>query len=358
MLKKLTYIIPLIIVTAFGFYLNSRYYQYYFQDAGYPGAMPLLMATFFISSELCLWAFSSNKNAVSISLKYGLVIFSIFVTLSSQYTSTSEKYSDSAVEIYEKIDNSLMIADYRDQVKIQDTRIDQIFRQRENDFMFTMTDESLKFAQSQKSKYEALLKKLLSQDKQEIKKVYEVSNIYQWFSVDLPRIFKSGLNEEFIRVIFQLFSSLILAAMSPVCISLLRAYKPPKQKKPVKPKQAPKPRASKLAVQLEPTEPENLAISEIIPESIIPEPVVIPEPVKLTKTGASNIVIMLLKEDYLKLSPEEVSSGFEKLPDATKHNLHYSPEECKIMQDFIISNKLEDEDKDKIMEVWNNANNR
>ncbi len=321
--------------------------------------MPLLMATFFISSELCLWAFSSNKNAVSISLKYGLVIFSIFVTLSSQYTSTSEKYSDSAVEIYEKIDNSLLIKDYREQIKIQDTRIDQIFRQRENDFMFTMTDESLKFAQSQKSKYEALLKELLTQDKQEIIKVYEVSNIYQWFSVDLPRIFKSGLNEEFIRVIFQLFSSLILAAMSPVCISLLRSYKPPKQRKAVKPKQIPKPKVSKLAVQLEPTEQENLAISEIIPESIIPEPVIIPElEIKLTKTGASNIVIMLLKEDYLKLSPEEVSAGFEKLPDATRHNLHYSSEECRVMQDFIISNKLEDEDKDKIMEVWNNANNR
>lgn len=342
-MKKLFFIIPLSLVAIYGFTLNFDYYSLYFSDANYSGNLPFKMALFFILSELVLWAFSSNKNIISISLKYGLVIFSIFATLSSQFTSTSEKETESNKIVFEKIDHSSTIDHYLNQILIQDNRINQIFNQRGDDFLFTKTDDSLLKAESEKLKYEKLLSELQNKNETEIKEVYTVSSIYGWFAVELPRIAQSGLNEEFVRVMFQLFSSLILAAMSPVCISLIRNFKPD-NKKPHKKSKHKKIVFPKI----------ELPVLKFPRFKKIPEPEPPPEPMK--KTSASNIVKMILSGDNGLLSPETTYEEFLAHPDREKKKLIYSIEDCKIIYDFIVSNALEHKNKDKIMEVWSGEN--
>ena len=339
-MKKFLFILPLIAVSSFGFLLNGNYYRYYFHDSGYPGTMPVLMAVFFISSELILWSFSSSKNAISIILKYGLVLFSVVATLSSQYNSTSEKESDSEIIVYEKIDHSSTINHYLNQVKIQDDRINQIFEERKNKSYYGLTDDEMVFAQTEKAKYEKLLYDLQNKNEEEIKEVYEIKSIYLWFAVDLPRIAKSGLNEEFIRIIFQLFSSLILAAMSPVCISLIRTHKTD-NKKTVK--KAKKKKFNFLKIKL-----PVLKLPKIR-RKLKPAEAIVHEPMK--KTSALNIVKMLLRDDVL-MSPEVACEEFRAIKDSATRGLRYSVEECKIIYDFIVGNGLENNSKDKIMEVW------
>ena len=335
-MKKLLYTMILSLVSIYGFGLNFNYYRLYFIDSGYPDLMPILMSGFFVLSEFSLWSFS-RKNFVSILLKYGLIIFSIVATLSSQFTSTSQKITESAVNIYEKIDNSADIKRYEEQIKKQDERIDLIFEERKEKSYYGLTDKEMDFAQSEKARYEKLLSDIKSENKIEIQEVFEVKSIYAWFAVDLPRIFKSGLNEEFIRVIFQLFSSFILAAISPVCISLIRTYKP-EQKKQVK-----KHSRKKFTVP-------KISLPKIkLPK--IKKPV-INESEPLKRTSASNIVKMLLTGEYGLLSPEIAYKEFLEHPDRDKKKLTYSVGDCRFVYDFIVDNNLENKDKDEIMEVW------
>lgn len=359
-MKKLILLsIPLSIVAAFAFTLNGSYYRYYFIDANYPSQMPLLMAIFFIASELILWSFSSQKNFISILLKYGLVLFSILATLSSQFASTSEKETENEKLIYEKIDNSADIKRYEDQIKIQDERINSIFAERKEKSYYGLTDDEMDFAQTEKSKYEKLLDSLKFENKTEIQEVYTVSNIYNWMAEDLPRIFKSGLNEEFIRVLFQLFSSIILAAIAPVCISLIRSnsiIKPEIEMilEPIPDKIDEIPELTPVIEEIKP----EIEIEMIQPTEPWPRPDPIPEPVEvnqLSRIAASNITMMLLRGNKFLLRPETASKRFLKVEDSEVKGLMYSTGECQIMYDFIIEHKLENESKEKIMEVWNNG---
>ena len=351
-MKKIFFILPLVIVSAFGFFLNGNYYFYYFESSGYPGLMPVLMSLFFISSELILWSFSSNKNAVSIILKYGLVLFSVVATLSSQYNSTSEKESDSEIIVFEKIDHSSTISHYLNQIAIQDDRINAIFEERKEKSYYGLTDDEMNFAQDEKTKYEKLLYDLQNKNEIEIKDVYKVDSIYAWFAVDLPRIASSGLNEEFIRVIFQLFSSLILAAMSPVCISLVRTYKPDNKKSDVKRK--PKKTRHKKYVF-----PKIKIPTVKIPKIKLPaiKKIHASEPEPMKRTSASNIVKMILSGDNGLMSPVIACEEFLQHPERESKKLIYSLEDCRTIYDFIVSSGLENKNKDEILEAWNERSN-
>jgi hypothetical protein len=337
-------------MAGFAFYLNSKYYLYYFKDSGYPENMPFLMAIFFISSELILWSFSNQKNFVSILLKYGLVIFSILATLSSQFASTSERNSENERLVYEKIDNSGIIAEYQEEIKIQNDRINDIFTERKEKSYYGLTEDELKYAQEEKAKYEQKIEALRFENKAEIQEVFVVENMYHWMASDLPRIFKNGLNEEFIRVIFQLFSSLILAAIAPVCISLIRTFKFEHKKQSGKFKHKkimlPKIRLPKIKLP-------KIKLPAI---KKIPSPV--PEPEPLKRTSISNIVKMLLTGENGLLSPEIASKEFTKIKDCKSRGLMYCIDECRQVYDFIVSHGLENKNKDEILERWINENNR
>jgi len=309
-MKRLLKISPLIIVASYGFFLNSKYYTYYFKDSGYPGLMPILMALFFILSEVVLWSYSSNKNKVALFLKYGLVLFSIFATLSSQYNSTSTKILDNKKVVYEKIDNTKIIESYLEQIKIQDKRIDQIFRQRENDFIFTLTDDSLKYAQDEKLKYQKKIEDLQTENKKDIQEVFTDKSIYKWFAIDLPRISKGGLNEEFIRVLFQLFSSLILAFIAPVCITLARNI-------------------------------YNIEIIKLLPvkKKTVKKTV---KKLNLDKGNIDDIITILLYVKGNMLTAKECAEKFTGVYDRTENVKYkkYTEDKCKIVRDEIIRQGL------------------
>lgn len=305
-------------VALYAFILNGNYYAQYFVDSGYPGFMPQKMAVFFIATELCLWAFASRKNAVSIALKYGLVLFSIFATLSSQYTSTSEKQDNNAELVYEKIDRSADIEMYREQIKIQDERINSIYRQREENLMFSRTESDLDKAEAEKAKYEKLLSEAQSVNAVEVSEIYESKTIYAWFADDLPRIFQEGWTAEFIRILFQLFSSIILAAVAPMCISMIRAMD---IKKPV-------------------SEPINIIQDEIIEEPII----------ELNKSDKRKIITMIFfyhEKLGTLISPKDMIKHFEDLHSKDPAIKAYTLEECQAVWDELAQNKLLDTNREE-----------
>lgn len=343
-MNRIVYVLPLSGVAAFGFYLNSDYYQLYFADAGYPGTLPLLMALFFISSELVLWSFANRENPISILLKYGLVVFSIFATLSSQFTSTSLKESASAKIVYEKIDNSAEINWYKEQIEIQNGIINDINKMRAEKLVFTLSEDSMIKAENKRDEYEKKLDELKSENKEEIAEVYQVDNIYFWFASELPRIIKSGLNEELIRVLFQLFSSILLAAMAPVCISILRGYKAPIKDEP-----------EELSDPVS-TESEEREVLEVVD---IQFPEYKPKKEEMSKSDKSNILKMLLyyysEKKKEVMPPEEAAQFFLNLHKEKESVKAYSLAECKKIYDMIIEKNLIGKDKEIIREEIVNA---
>ena len=232
------------------------------------------MSITFIIFESALWIYTSDKYYLKI-LKISLVIFSVLVTLSSQFTATSEKENIIINTSYQEIDISGDIEYYKKQIKTQDDRINQIFRQRENDFIFTLTEDSLKTAQTEKLKYENLLKDLQSEKKSTVENINKVETIYDWYSYDLPMLFSGDVTSDFIRVLFQLFSSIIMALIAPVCLSMIRLYKPVKHRK------------QAVNTPKQPLTPEKPEVKEIIQEpEIIPDE---PE-IQLSTTAVSNII--------------------------------------------------------------------
>ncbi len=327
----------LLSVSAFAFYLNAGYYELYFISSGYQERLSLQMSVFFITSEFSLWAFSGNKNFISILLKYGLIIFSIFATLSSQFTSTSQLESDNKIEVSSKIDMSSDIEYYREQIRIQDNRIDEIFNQRGDSFLFTKTEDSLMKAESEKLKYENLLSEALNDHREEIEEIYNVKSIYYWFSTDLPMILNDGLNENLIRVLFQLFSSFILAAMAPVCISILRSSRKEKEMDQVDPDtvQEENPKA---------TEEDHHEYPSYTPPAEDPE---------LSGIDKREILKMITYKypDEKFMQPEEAAEYFKKFSEKNPNVKPYSVQDCRKVYDELFDKNLEGEDKEKIKEM-------
>jgi len=162
------------------------------------------------------------------------------------------------------------------------------------------------------------------------------------------------LSPRWLKLYAQVTLSFLISLMAPAGILMLSALR----NIPVKPEIEPiKPVISDNTDEISELNPVIEGIKPEIKESepeIIPE--IIPEPVnQLSRIAASNITMMLLRGNKFLMRPEVAYEKFKEVPDRDAKKLIYSTEECKIMYDFIIENKLENESKEKIMERWNNG---
>lgn len=211
--------IPPIILALLGMGINAQYFNLYFLDGGYPVALSAIMAVAFIGFESYLW-FKSDRYRW---LKVSMVIFSILVTLSSQFSSTSAREVEAVITVNEAAGHADDVARYeRELVEINEA-LSAINDARTEDFMFTRTDSDLEYYRSEKAKYEDLLTEARAANWEAVSESTDVRTIYEWFAVDLPDILRDGITPDLIRVLFQLFSSFVLALMAPVCLTLVRS---------------------------------------------------------------------------------------------------------------------------------------
>jgi len=337
-MKKILPILSLSTVCAFGLSLNWYYYTIYFNDANYGYKLSISMAVFFILSELSLWGFSGRKNGIAVFLKYSLVAFSIFATLSSQFTSTSQKEQQNAEMVYEKTGTEEDVKYYREQIAIQDKIIQQYVSARAENAYFTKTQDEFEEAKIKKDDYEKKLELAQAVNRQQVSEVFTTKTIYAWFSNDLPELFRNGFTENLVRVLFQFFSSLLLAMMSPVAISTIRGMNPPSApEKPVSKPHAPPDKEIK-------TEPKKLERKPAKKKTAFE---------KLSDHEVSDILKMMfwpvVQRTGEPMEPEAMVSGFQKVRETQPHVKEYSLEECKAVYDEVVRRELMESESDKIV---------
>ena len=211
-------LIPPIILATLGCGINAQYFNLYFLDAGYPVGLSTVMAISFIGFESFLW-FRSDQYKW---LKVSMVIFSILVTLSSQFSSTSARETEAVTVINQAAGHAEDVARYERELEEINAAMAAINQARTEDFMFTRTDADLNYYRAEKARYEDLLTEARAANWEAVSESVSVRTIYDWFAVDLPEILRDGIAPDLIRVLFQLFSSFVLALMAPVCLTLVR----------------------------------------------------------------------------------------------------------------------------------------
>jgi len=211
-----------------GMVINGQYFFFYFQEAGYQAVLSPSMAFTFIVFESLLWLRSSRYKW----LKVSMLCFSVLVTMSAQYSSTSKVEVNSANSINQAYGYESNIDRYKDEIKNATDEINRINTMRQENFLFSRTDNDLEYYRAEKARYEQLLKK---ERDSYIKSIPTKKTIYDWFAYDLPQIIKNGVTSEFIRILFQAFSSFVLALVAPVCFSLIEKKEPPTEAKRLKP---------------------------------------------------------------------------------------------------------------------------
>jgi len=298
-------------MTATGAILNGIYYNLYFLSAAYPKLLSLFMAMAFIAFELLLW-FYTGKSWLNI-LKISMVVFSVAVTMASQYEATSEKETQITSQVFEVKDFSGDIEYYRERIKQLDDRIDEYISQNKV-FGTARLKEEREAAEAEKAEIIKKLDELMSRKDTEVEHTIKVSTVYNWFAEDLPLIFKGEINANFIRIIFQLFSSVILALLAPVSLTLIRR------------------RQSDIGI---PT-----SLSAYMPDN---QPMA-----KHDKAQILKMLTYYMPSGGELMSPEKAVDEFARIHKAKESVKDYSIEECMEVYNEIFSRGLQDKTAEEI----------
>lgn len=226
---KALYIFPLAILAALGISINSAYYFDSFVTAGYPVLFALGLSGSYMGLESVLWLYPGAGWYLPV-LKVAIIFFSISATLGSQFFSTSQLEADINKTIYEEIGTSEAVDYYLEQIKKQDDRIDSIYREREEKTIYTLSQSSLENAELKKSEYEKKLEEARRENEIDFQEITKPLSIYSFYAYRIPEIINGDRGEDFIRVLFQLFSSVILALVAPICLSMIKVSASPGDK--------------------------------------------------------------------------------------------------------------------------------
>lgn len=211
---------PLIVSAGLGVFLNGSYYNSSFLSAGYGAFFSLWLSVSLMLMEAILWLY--KPGWIGNGVKIILLFFSVSMTLGAQFFSTSELQSSTAEQVMIATGSDEQIAYLRSQISKEDQRIDSIFEARAKDLVYTRTDDALYDAQKRKSNYEAELSSLLTDRTEDVRQINSPKTLYSWISDDMPKILTSGMTENLIRLLYQLISSILLALMAPISLSMIR----------------------------------------------------------------------------------------------------------------------------------------
>ena len=332
---KFLYILPLAALAALGISINSAYYFDSFINAGYPVLFAYGLSGSFMGLEAVIWIYPGRSWFLP-ALKFSIIVFSISATLGSQFFSTSELESDITKAVYVELDTSGDVEYYRDQIKILNTRIDEYISQ-QLIFGSERNREEREKAESDKAKYELKLEGSQNQKQEDVEKINKPLSIYSFYAYRIPEILSGNFGEDFIRVCFQLFSSVLLALIAPICLSMIRMsiiYRKPENDNPID------------------LDFENKEIEEPIKEEKQQKT---PENKSRTKDLARIIDMLLFYyPDKGIISPEKAVEFFHNINKSRPHVKAYSIEDCKKVYEKVIPfNGL---DKEQIKsEVLQNA---
>lgn len=325
-MKKFLYIFPLSILCAGGIYINGAYYFQSYMSSGYSQFFSLGLAILFMLLEFTLWFYASGKAYLNI-LKFSIVIYSVTITMGAQYFSTSKLESEIAETIYVEVDTSGDVEYYRQKIDALDERLN-VFIEQQRLFGSERSREEREAVESEKQDWIDKLEESQDRKQDDVQKINKPTSVYNWYAYSLPKIFEGEMSEDFIRVLFQLFSSILLALIAPISLTMIKQYKP----------------ATKQTVTRQVTpEPEEIKTTDGKPLNL--NNVKWPRPKRLTPPEKSDILRMMYwyksKETGPVLTPVKTSEAFAKMYKG-KSGRVYTVEECQAVWDEIVSRGVQD----------------
>lgn len=232
-IKKTLITLPLFILSLLGVAVNGIYYVNSHNSSGYGSLLAFLMSICFLGLEFVLYLYKLKvlSNRWLIALKLLLIAFSILITMSAQFfsTSVSEVTSNKAVNNSEII--LQQIEDNRVEKDQLNNRLNTYSEQDNTKLAREASEERIRFLSSENTRLYALL---LSDETT----IEQPKNVYSYYADKF-----NWLEPEDVRIIFQLISSFILAILAPVALTLMKhvrdipkpeVKKKPKTKSPVK----------------------------------------------------------------------------------------------------------------------------
>jgi hypothetical protein len=357
--KKFIFILPLAVLASLGIAINSAYYYQSYDTANYGYLFSIGLSATFMGLEAVLWLMSVNKWYISV-LKVAIVFYSVTITLGSQFYSTSELESDIAKTVYVELDTSGDVEYYRKKIDELDLRINEYIAQQKI-FGTERSREERESAEKQKDEYLQKLEGSQNKKQEDVKKINNPISIYSFYAYRIPEILNGDIGEDFIRVCFQLFSSVLLAIIAPISLSMIKNYKPVKivHKPFVKKKQPKKDNTPILKPEISPKLPKVETKTEMPPVKQPktvpikpPEPEIIPDH-GMSKIDRKNILKMLLWDfdDKRRIAPpEEAEQRFLVVHNDRPEIKAYKKEECKKIYDLLLNKRTAGKNKKEIIE--------
>jgi len=310
--KKTLITLPLIILSFVGVLVNLIYYINSFNNSGYGSLLAVLMSVCFLGLEYVLYLYNIKilSNRWLKALKVLIISFSIVITMSAQFFSTS---------VNEVISNKAVNKSAIYLQQIEDNRAEKLKKEKLLE-TYSLQDNSKSARQDTEARIEFLSNDnirlyalLLSKDTITEKP----KNSYTYYADKIP-----GVEPEDVRIIFQFISSFILAILAPVALTIMKHVRSSE---------------SSVTVKPEPIQPEKI-------------PEVVKDP-KIKNSVIQVLILLLFTFDENKeiMEPQEAFVRFNKLlknkrPNVIPHTL----EEITEVYNLIIKNKIKGKTADTI----------
>lgn len=231
MIKRFFYSSLLIVVAIGGISINAYYYAYSFYKSGYEH-ISWVLAVFYILLESVLWLYDIKKlkgplYAIAVIVRYFIIIYSITITLGAQFLSTSIEESNKSKDVIARVDYQKEIDEYSAEISILNTQI-QTYIDQQRIFGALRNKEDRTKAEQRRDDLTARRDLAISKRDSQVEeiKASKPRTVFLWLHERFKLGFSNGWNtEENIQIIYQLFGSILLALMAPICLSMLKYYR-------------------------------------------------------------------------------------------------------------------------------------
>lgn len=306
-MNRLLYTAPLATLASIGVAINSAYYFHSFIHSGYGPNYAVALAVAFMFLEVALWLYSSYRQWYLAILKFAIVFYSIFITLSGQYFSTSIAETTARKAISNTTGYEEEIQDYREQIEALNGQIDKYIDQNRL-FGSERNRADRERAETKRDELQQRLYNARDMLRSEEAIIEPPKTAYDLFAG------WTKIDTDTIRFVFQLFASTLLALLAPISLTMIRRGRDVPEPEPIQPVEPPS------FGTFNPGLPDHdkATILKML----------------LWYVEHSNGDLML---------PEQAEKEFKRLHEEKETVKKYSLDDCRAVYDEIISRGLEGE---------------
>lgn len=187
------------------------------------------MAFFFISLEGVLWLYNirllhGTLGLIVKILRYAILIYSVLITLSAQFLSTQRHESDQTSHALQAVDHQKDIDNYAQEISVLNKQI-QTYIEQQRIFGTNSNRSDRAAAEARRDLLTSLQRQAIEKRDSQSERIIKALplTVFDWMDQQLRDPGRSG--SENLQLIFQLFGSVLLALMAPICLSMVNLYK-------------------------------------------------------------------------------------------------------------------------------------